>query len=585
MFSKTVVLRVGYLALFLLTTSAGWSATQYFQKAQTYNLGMTALSVTAADVNGDGKLDLLVADGGSTLGVSLGKGDGTFPPAQTYNSGGWRTYAIVVGDLNADGHLDLVATSSCVSNTDCTHGVVAVLPGNGDGTFRAAQSYDSGGADARAVALADVNGDRNLDLIVADNCVSNGNCTSGAATVLLGNGDGTFQAARSYNSGGQDSSGVAVADVDGDGKLDLLVSNYTGSVGVLLGNGDGTFQAAQSYATDNGNAIAVGDANQDGRPDVFLPTYCGRSENCMRRGVQMLLGSGGGKFQSVRTFYSGGKSGTAIAVQDVSRDGKLDMIVANYCDNGNTRCRFGVVGLLLGNGDGTFQKAQKYNSGSSHALAVAIGDVNGDGKADLLVANGVVSVLLGRARYVPTTNFSSGLNPSVYGQSVILTATVSSIGPNSPTGTVAFRNGVQTVGKVTLNAGVATLITTKLPAGTLSLTATYSGDSDTARGTSPAVIQVVTPATSLTTIQSSLNPSRLGQPVRFSATVTSPTAKITGTVTFTAGTTTLGTVMLSGGTARITTSALPKGKTTVTATYDGTANIAASSAALAQHVH
>jgi len=239
----------------------------------------------------------------------------------------------------------------------------------------------------------------------------------------------------------------------------------------------------------------------------------------------------------------------------------------------------------LGNGDGTFQKAQKYNSGSSHALAVAIGDVNGDGKADLLVANGVVSVLLGRARYVPTTNFSSGLNPSVYGQSVILTATVSSIGPNSPTGTVAFRNGVQTVGKVTLNAGVATLITTKLPAGTLSLTATYSGDSDTARGTSPAVIQVVTPATSLTTIQSSLNPSRLGQPVRFSATVTSPTAKITGTVTFTAGTTTLGTVMLSGGTARITTSALPKGKTTVTATYDGTANIAASSAALAQHVH
>ena len=73
----------------------------------------------------------------------------------------------------------------------------------------------------------------------------------------------------------------------------------------------------------------------------------------------MLLGSGGGKFQSVRTFYSGGKSGTAIAVQDVSRDGKLDMIVANYCDNGNTRCRFGVVGLLLGNGDGTFLKAQQ----------------------------------------------------------------------------------------------------------------------------------------------------------------------------------------------------------------------------------
>lgn len=496
-----VALRFGFIALFLSITSVSWGASQLFHKAQVYNLGVSALSVTLADVNGDGKLDLLVADGGGTLGVSLGNGDGTFAAAQSYSSGGWGTYAIVVGDVDGDGHLDLIATSSCVSSDSCDHGVVSVLLGNGDGSFRAAKTFDSGGADATSVAVGAVNGDRILDIVVADNCVSSGNCSNGAVTVLLGNGDGTFQAAKSYNSGGQYSSGIALSDVNGDGKLDALISNYcagdcvqSGNVGVLFGNGDGTFQAAKTYASDNVNSIAIADMNQDGRPDVLLPTHCAYGSACQHKGVQMMLNNGDGTFQPVQTFFSGGKSATALAVQDVSRDGKLDLIVANYCVSGNSRggdCpRGGVVGILPGNGDGTFQTAQKYPSASSHALAIAVGDLNGDGKADLVVADGVVSVLLGAARYVTTATLISNLNPSTQGQAVTFTTTVTSAGP-IPTGKVTFKDGSKTIGTVRLNGGVGTFTYSKLTVGTHPITANYRGDNDSANSTSAVLDQVV----------------------------------------------------------------------------------------------
>ena len=440
--NKTLAAHLGHIASLLLFTVVSWSATPLFQDAKTYNLGLYALSITTADVNGDGKLDLLMGDGGSAVGVALGNGDGTFPAVQSYNSGGWRTYPIVVGDVNGDNHLDLIVASSCVSSNSCDHGVVTVLPGNGDGTFRAGQTYSSGGYDSRSVAVGDVNGDRILDIIVTNVCVRIGDCSSGGVAVLLGNGDGTFQSAQTYASGSFGADGVALSDVNGNGTLDVLVSNYcsgdcyrSGSVGVLLGNGDGTLQVSQNYASDNGNAIAVGDVNQDGRPDVILPTYCGHGDACMRKGVQMLLGGSGGIFRSAQTFYSGGKSATSIAVQDVSRDGKLDLIVSNYCDNGNTGCRFGVIGVLLGNGDGTFQRAPQYASGSSHALAIAIGDVNGDGKADFSLPTeswGFCSVQLDLLRL----SLTSSLDPSFYGQSLSLVSTVSSFDSSTPTGAV-----------------------------------------------------------------------------------------------------------------------------------------------------
>ena len=158
----------------------------------------------------------------------------------TYSSGEYEAVFVVVADLNGDGKPDLVVANHC--QVLCGFGgAVNVLLGNGDGTFQAAVTYDSGGYYAQSVAVADVNGDGKPDLVVAnecttvnsyDTCVGNGN-----VSVLLGNGDGTFQAAVTYNSGADQAMSVALADVNGNGTLDIIAANYSGVSGVLLGNG------------------------------------------------------------------------------------------------------------------------------------------------------------------------------------------------------------------------------------------------------------------------------------------------------------------------------------------------------------
>ncbi|MGA2966658.1 MAG: Ig-like domain repeat protein [Terriglobales bacterium] len=185
-------------------------------------------------------------------------------------------------------------------------------------------------------------------------------------------------------------------------------------------------------------------------------------------------------------------------------------------------------------------------------------------------------------KYATTTTLVSSPNPSVYGQAVTWTATVTSSGPNTPTGKVNFGGN----GSASLSGGVATL--TKicwLNAGTNAVTAKYMGNADSAPSTSSVLEQVVNPVSTTTAITSSANPSSLGQSVTFTATVTSSTeAHATGTVTFTAGGTTLGTVALSGIHASISTAALPEGATTITATYNGANDYTGSSGAMTQTV-
>ncbi|MFZ0417396.1 MAG: Ig-like domain-containing protein [Candidatus Sulfotelmatobacter sp.] len=208
----------------------------------------------------------------------------------------------------------------------------------------------------------------------------------------------------------------------------------------------------------------------------------------------------------------------------------------------------------------------------------------GDANFAASTSPGLRQVVNSTTKSGTATTLVSSLNPSIYGQSVTWTATVTTSGTVPPTGKVNFTWG-DSIGTVTLNSsGVATLTRSNLNADSYPLTAVYLGDANNLGSTSAILNQVITQTTSSATVSSSPNPSTQGQSVTFTATISSPTVTPTGPVTFAAGKTVLGTAQLSGGKAKFTTSTLAVGSTTVTATYYGDSNIAESSASVTQTV-
>ena len=357
-----------------------------FQAPQTYVLRPGAWSVAVADLNGDGVPDLVVGGGN----ILLGNGDGTFQPPQKYDPPG---SSVVVGDFNGDGIPDLAVANGA------PFGTVSVLLGNGDGTFQPAQSY-AAGYDVKLVVVGDFNGDGILDLAVAYYGNFFGRFVPAGISILLGNGDGTFQAAHSYTLDSITESLITltVGDVNGDGRLDLIVAGT--AVSVLLGKGDGTFQAPVLYAAGGGpRSIALGDFNGDGVPDLAVA-----SGNT----VSILLGKGDGTFQAARSY---GPMGSSLVVADFNRDGIPDVAVANAWTKN--------VSILLGNGDGTFQPAQSY-AVADFPISVAAGDFNGDGIPDLAVVNGnpsgdgTVSIFLGNGdgTFQPAHTMPAGGGPN-----------------------------------------------------------------------------------------------------------------------------------------------------------------------------
>jgi hypothetical protein len=313
----------------LLAVFAGavlaWEASAGFITAPSYPVGASPVSVVAADFNNDGILDLVVANSGdNTVSVLLGKGDGSFQPAVSFAAGTFPT-SVAVGDFNGDGQLDLAVTNVGDSSG---HGTgVSILLGNGDGTFQAPQTY-AAGPYPRFVAVGDFNGDGAADLAVVNPYDT---ASQGKVAILLGDGHGHFQTAASYPADWRAWS-AAVGDFNGDGHLDLAFVNLdSNTVSIWLGAGDGSFQVAQNYAVGSTpSSVAAADFNGDGILDLAVANsayFYGRSN------ITILLGKGDGTFQTAREYdLLGGAN--AVAVADLNHDGQLDLAVTGpYGDN------------------------------------------------------------------------------------------------------------------------------------------------------------------------------------------------------------------------------------------------------------
>lgn len=375
--------------------------------AVSYAAGTTPTSVSAGDFNGDGKLDVVAANGGANnVSIELGAGDGTFLPSGTYNAGS-APNSVDIGDFNRDGKLDLAVANSGSND-------VSILLGNGNGTFQTAVAYGAGSS-PHGVAVADFNRDGKADLVVANNGSSN-------VSILLGSGTGTFLTAVNYGAGTNPES-VAVGDFNRDGKLDLAVANSgSNNVSILLGNGDGTFQTATTVSAGTSPfSVIAADFNGDGKLDLAVA-------NSGSNNISVLLGTGSGTFQTA-VNYAAGTNPRSIAAADLNNDGKLDLAAANYGSNN--------VSILTGIGNGTFGATANSGAGTS-PIALVLRDFNRDGKPDLATANGGssdISILLNTCP-VPdlaitkthTGSFTQGDTGKVY------TITVSNVGNASTDG-------------------------------------------------------------------------------------------------------------------------------------------------------
>ena len=428
---------------------------QSFVLASSPSVGSGPRSVMAADVNGDGKTDLITVNiSDNTLTVLTNNGGGGFALAHTFavSNCSFAPYvdssltAVTTADVNRDGKVDLIC-ANYGGNT------LIVLTNNGNGNFGSNATY-AVGSQPISVTAADVNGDGKVDLI----CVNYGDDT---LSVLTNNGGGKFTLASTPNVGvGPGPWAVTAADVNGDGKVDLIcVNNGVNTLTVLTNKGNGQFGFNATYTVGyQPISVAAVDVNGDGNIDLICA-------NSGEGTVTVLTNNGSGGFAPAYTNAVGGFVSdfiTAVTAADLNGDGKVDLI----CADGN----FSALTVLTNNGSGNFGSNATYAVGnypfsSPYSKAIAVADVNGDGKPDLICANygGNTLTVLFQNTFLPRAATATAvlingfvvtatITDAGYGYTTAPVVTIVGGGGSGAQATAMVSNGIVTA-IIILNAG------------------------------------------------------------------------------------------------------------------------------------
>ncbi|CAF3760649.1 unnamed protein product [Rotaria sordida] len=368
-----------------------------FQSHKNYSSDNTQVphNIITSDFNNDKYLDIAVTFSLSdNIGILLGYGNGSFGTMMTYSTGnGSRPQSLTVHDFNNDGQLDIVVVNSGTND-------IGIFLGYGNGSFTTSRRYSTGNDSGPiAIVLTDINNDGEIDIIVANAAANN-------IGILLGRGNLTFDTITTYPiENGSNPFSVAVGDFDNDGQIDIVVANYrTSSISIFLGyNKNGSFTTQVTYSTGYQSwptSITVGDFNHDNQLDIANGNY-------NMNNVGIFLGYGNGTFAPVTTYFTGdGSSPRFVEAHDFNNDGILDIAVANYGTNN--------IVVLFGFGDGSFLLGTAYQTGHGSApYVLTIGDFNNDSRLDIAVVNersNHISIFLGydRELYAGVKSYSMG---------------------------------------------------------------------------------------------------------------------------------------------------------------------------------